>query len=150
VLRNSGFHLLFILPKSSFGRDKLSCELVLSWTDRTSCDHHLVSWADRSSCYHHEMSTNTPAYHGSHARSFNTDGAMVFPRDTSSCDHHVVSWTYRSSCYHHLVTRSCELDRQMSTNTPECTTGTHTHTDPLERATSQLIMLLMDTLAHHQ
>ncbi len=46
VLRTSGFHLLFHLPKSSFGRDKVTVQL--SWTGTSACYHHLVCWTDTS------------------------------------------------------------------------------------------------------
>jgi hypothetical protein len=97
-------------------RHAISHHLV-SWTDTSSCDHHLakLSWTDTSSCDHHEMSTNTPAYHDWHARSLtrlartllNTTGAMVFLQTSRhAIIHHLASWTDTSSCYHHLVTRS--------------------------------------------
>jgi len=92
VLRKSGFHLLFLLPKSSFGMDNipydmLSCNIMLrlglvTLTDKASCYHvecyiHIGirpisrGSTDTSACHHHVSSTDISACGsaGSHARS---------------------------------------------------------------------------------
>jgi hypothetical protein len=74
VLRKSGFHLLFILPKSSFGEHKLRnfvrhtaytsswCHRVFS-TSTWACHHHIVRSTETSSWCHRVFSTSTSACH---------------------------------------------------------------------------------------
>jgi hypothetical protein len=94
VYRKSGFHLLFHLPKSSFGEHKL-VTLKLS---STCTSPFKQGWHGSPMNRHtdHEMSTKTPAYHDWLARTlFNTTGAVEFyAPQTKILD----GWTKRCVC----------------------------------------------------
>jgi len=107
VLRKDGFHLLFILPKSSFGRDKFHYPLhgrrpALARMPCLSCDFHRHIIMISPSCdFYRQIIMISPSC--DFDRHIITISLFVMSTDTSSWYHHLVISTDTSSWYHHLV-----------------------------------------------